>query len=205
MSKAKKPTDQQSRFIDEYCKPGSFGERNATQAYRRAYPNCKSDHAAQVASSRLLLNVVIRESIDKRLAEISKKAMATAEYVLTRLKENVERAMQIEPVLNSQGDETGVYRYEGAVANKGLELLGKNLNLFTDRVEHTGKGGGKIETEATVTLIDARAKILGFADAFRESALQNLAEQAMQNGSTNGTHEEATEEESPEDHPADSP
>jgi hypothetical protein len=40
--------------------------------------------------------------------------------------------MQGEPVLDRWGVPTGVYRYEGGVANKALELLGKELGMFKD-------------------------------------------------------------------------
>ena len=34
-----------------------------------------------------------------------------------------------------RGKATGEYRYDGAVANRALELLGKELGLFTERGE----------------------------------------------------------------------
>jgi hypothetical protein len=39
---------------------------------------------------------------------------------MARLKENVERAMQIVPVLDKEGNSTGEFTYNGFVANKGL-------------------------------------------------------------------------------------
>jgi len=43
--------------------------------------------------------------------------------------------MQAKPVLDNQGEETGEYTYQGAVANRALELLGKNRGLFGDKLE----------------------------------------------------------------------
>jgi hypothetical protein len=37
------------------------------------------------------------------------------------------------PVLDRDGRPTGEYRYEGQVANKALELLGKEIGMFVDR------------------------------------------------------------------------
>jgi phage terminase small subunit len=54
-------------------------------------------------------------------------------WVLERLRENVERSMQAKPVLDKESQPTGEYRYEGAVANRALELLGKELGMFIDR------------------------------------------------------------------------
>ena len=50
------------------------------------------------------------------------------------LVENVKRALQIEEV-KLRGVPTGEYRYEGSVANRALELIGKELGLFVDRSE----------------------------------------------------------------------
>jgi hypothetical protein len=54
----------------------------------------------------------------------------TRKWVIEKLMANAERAMQGEPVLDKWGVPTGVYRYEGGVANKALELLGKGLGMF---------------------------------------------------------------------------
>lgn len=59
----------------------------------------------------------------------------TKEWVITRLKENAERALQAIPVLDAEGDPTGEYKYEGSVANRALELLGKELGMFIERKE----------------------------------------------------------------------
>ena len=48
--------------------------------------------------------------------------------------------MKAEQVEDHDGNGTGEYRFEHAGANRALELLGKNLKLFTDVV--------KIEEEA---------------------------------------------------------
>jgi hypothetical protein len=59
---------------------------------------------------------------------------ATRAWVLERLAENVRRAMRIEAV-TLRGVPTGEYRYEGSVANRALELLGKELGLFVEKSE----------------------------------------------------------------------
>lgn len=47
---------------------------------------------------------------------------------------------------------------------KALELMGKYLGMFTDKVEMTGKDGGPIETKQTVddTEIQKRLELLGY-------------------------------------------
>ena len=90
------------------------------------------------------------QSISKRVSEIlaereqihaegTAKAIETValtqEWVLTRLMENAERALQHVAVLDKDGKPTGEYRYDGNVANRALELLGKQQGMFIDRHE----------------------------------------------------------------------
>jgi hypothetical protein len=79
-------------------------------------------------------------------------------YVETRLVENVERAMQVEKVRDAEGDEPAVYSYQGAVANRSLELLGKTAGMFGQegKVEHTHHGLVEIVHERRLTLADVR-------------------------------------------------
>ncbi len=134
----KKPlSDRQQRFVEEYAK-----DRNATAAAERAgykQPNMQGP--------RLMVNDGVRAAIDALLAVASEQALVDAAWVLARLRENVERAMQAIPVTDREGNETGQYTYEGAVANKGLELLGKHLGLFPNKHVLTGKDGGPIQHE----------------------------------------------------------
>ena len=45
--------------------------------------------------------------------------------------------MQAVAVMDAEGNPIGEYRYNGAVANKSLELLGRHLGMFTDKQEIT--------------------------------------------------------------------
>ena len=49
--------------------------------------------------------------------------------------ENAERALQHIAVLDKERKPTGEYRYDGNVANRALELLGKQQGMFIDRHE----------------------------------------------------------------------
>jgi hypothetical protein len=68
-------------------------------------------------------------------AQAVEKVALTQEWVLTRLMENAECALQHIPVLDRHGKPTGEYRYDGSVANRALELLGKQQGMFIDRHE----------------------------------------------------------------------
>lgn len=125
-------TPKQEAFVREY-----LVDLNATQAAIRAGYSAKT---ANVAGARLLANAKVAEAVAEAKTKRAERVQVTADWVLERLVENVDRAMQAEPVRDREGNETGEYVYAGAVANKALELLGKHLGLFTDRVDVTSKG-----------------------------------------------------------------
>jgi hypothetical protein len=58
--------------------------------------------------------------------------------VMVTLWDNVQGAMTGEPIVNRDGVEIG-RRYDRNAANRGLELLGKELGMFTERQETTVK------------------------------------------------------------------
>ena len=52
------------------------------------------------------------------------------DWVIERLVDNFERAMQVRPVMDARSKPTGEYTYHGAVANRAPELRGKHLGMF---------------------------------------------------------------------------
>ena len=118
--------DRQRRFVEEY-----LIDLNATQAAIRAG---YSERTARQQGARLLSNAVIQAAIEAAQQARSERTELTQDWVLSKLRENVERAMQAEPVRDRDGNPTGEFVYAGAVANKALELLGKHLDLFSDRL-----------------------------------------------------------------------
>jgi hypothetical protein len=88
------------------------------------------------------------QSISNRIAALSaaqteraiERAGVNKAWVMERLRRNVERAMTVEPVVDGDGRPTGEYRYQGNVANRALELLGKEIGMFIDRSERGRPG-----------------------------------------------------------------
>jgi phage terminase small subunit len=113
-------------------------DMNATQAYKRAGYAVKNDNVAAASSQRMLRNVKIKSKINQAIQKRAEKNSLTADWVLKHLKENLERCMQIEPVVDRFGHETGVFKWEPKAANKSLELIGKHIGMFVDKLEHTG-------------------------------------------------------------------
>lgn len=137
-------TPKQEMFVQEYLK-----DLNATQAAIRAG---YSEHTAQEQGSRLLSNAMVKTLVEQGLKRVTDKAEVTAVWVRERLRENVLRSMQAEPVIDAEGNETGLYRYAGNVANRALELLGKDQGMFTDRLEVSLSGESRTILESLTKL-----------------------------------------------------
>lgn len=126
-------TPKQKMFVKEY-----LCDLNATQAAIRAG---YSEKTAEVIGFENLRKPKIAAAIQLAMNERSEKVELDAQWVLERLKEVAERCMQAVPVLDREGNETGEYRFDSSGANRSLELIGRHLAMFTDKVEATGKDG----------------------------------------------------------------
>ncbi len=119
---------KQQKFVDEY-----LVDCNATQAATRAGYSAKTAYSQ---GERLLRHVEIKAALTEKARGVSEQSGVDAAWIRTKLKLNVERALQETPVLDTQGRETGEYKYDGAVANRALELLGKDklISMFEEKV-----------------------------------------------------------------------
>ncbi len=123
-------TPMQTRFVDEY-----LIDLNAKEAAIRAGYSKKT---AKQLGYKTLQVPAVQEAVTEAMAARSERTKVSQDWIIERLVENVERAMQIKPVLDGQGKPTGEHAYQGNVANKGLELLGRHQGMFTDNVKLSG-------------------------------------------------------------------
>lgn len=149
-----KLTDKQKEFVRQY-----LVDLNATQAAIRAGYSMKT---AYRQGADLLQKTSIREAIEKAQAKRARRVEVTQDYVLSNLVEVVERTMQRAPVLDRKGeqvtDEEGraVWTFDAKSANRALELLGKHLGIFADKVkaEVSGPDGGPVASEIVVRFVE---------------------------------------------------
>ena len=140
-----KLTDKQAAFVREY-----LVDLNATQAAIRAG---YSERTAYSVGQRLLKKVEIQRAVAAAQAKRARRVEVTQDYVLSNLVEVVERTMQRAPVLDRKGEQIkdskgrNVWCFDAKAANKALELLGKHLGLFSDRVQTEVSGGLSITWE----------------------------------------------------------
>ncbi len=106
----------------------------------RAYVGCGySQSGALQSGNRLLRKPDVAERVEELKAAVSERQVekfaVDRVWVLRMLTENARRAMQVEPVRDREGNPVGQYVYQGAVANKALELLGRELGMFQPKPE----------------------------------------------------------------------
>lgn len=144
-------SEQRQRFVDEY-----LIDLNGTQAAIRAGYSAKT---AQEQSSRLLSNVMVQEAISKAMAERSKRTGINQDRVVLELAKMA--LVKMTDIVNSRGEikasatdddlaciesikykesesDTGSsVEREVKIASKikALELLGKHLGMWNDKLD----------------------------------------------------------------------
>lgn len=147
-------TEKQKIFADEY-----LIDLNATRAYRVAYPSVKKDETAAAAAARMLRNVKVAAYIQERMQERQKRTEITQDRVLqelaaiafakatdyaeiknecVRTKDTAE--LDEQQVRALAGIEEGKFGIKVKLNDKekALELLGRHLGMFKDKVEVSG-------------------------------------------------------------------
>ena len=118
--------DKQRRFVDEY-----LIDLNGTQAAIRAG---YSKRTANEQAARLLANVSVRSHLQTLMDKRAERVERTADDVLRDIGKVKESCMA--EVYDKEGNATMANH---ASALKALELEGRHLKMFTDKVEHSGK------------------------------------------------------------------
>lgn len=151
-------TPKQKIFADEY-----LIDLNATRAYKVAYPNVKKDEVAAAASTRLLRNVKVAAYVQKRMDERAHRTEITQDMVLQELakigfadvtdfvtieakgayctvKVKSTDQMPRDKLGAIAGIKEGANGIEVKLNDKGkaLELIGRHLGMFRDKVELSG-------------------------------------------------------------------
>lgn len=147
-------TKKQKIFADEY-----LIDLNATRAYKTAYPSVKKEETARANGSRLLTNANVSKYIAERMQDRQKRTEITQDRVLEELAaiafamptdyaevkdgkvilKNTENLTE-QQIRAIAGIKDGKYGIEIKLNDKekALELLGRHLGMFKDRVEVSG-------------------------------------------------------------------
>lgn len=172
-----KLTPKQKLFCDEY-----LIDLNATRAYKKAYINIKNDDTAAVNGNRLLRNAKVKEYLDKRMKDREKRTEITQDMVLKELaaiafsngadfaKVTDDNMVKIVPTDELSEDKKKAIsaiketkfgiNIETCDKVKALELIGKHLGMFKDKLELSGNVNNPYEELTTEQLL----KIAGVND-----------------------------------------
>lgn len=153
-------TEKQKIFADEY-----LIDLNATRAYRVAYPSVKKDETAASAAARMLRNVKVAKYITERMEERQRRTEITQDMVLQELAAiafarvtdyvSVMGGMvqvkdtgqlsdsQIAAIAGIKETQNGLEVKLGS-KEKTLELLGRHLGMWNDKLDVSGDMDMKI-------------------------------------------------------------
>lgn len=120
-------TALQARFVEQYLLDG-----NATKAALRAGYSSRS---AAALGSRALRTPQVQVALAERRMAAATQFEVDSVWVLCRLRVVVERCLQGVPVRERSGQETGEWSFNASGATRALELMGKHLGMFSERID----------------------------------------------------------------------
>ena len=135
-------TRKERLFVEEYDRDG-----NGTQAAIRAG---YAESSARSMASKLLANHNIAARVRLLQKEQADRLQLSADVVVVKLFETLSMCMQAVPVMiwdpaERKMVESGQYSFDSKGATKCLELIGKHLGMFTDKVQVSGSVNAGLE------------------------------------------------------------
>ena len=114
--------EKQKQFCEEY-----IIDLNGTQAAIRAGYSGKT---ANRIASELLSKLDIQEYICELKNKRSERVKYSQDELMRDILEVKNRCMQANPVLDKEGNETGVWKFDSNGANKALDMLAKHVGFY---------------------------------------------------------------------------
>ena len=153
-------TPKQEKFCQLYIELG-----NASEAYRQSYDCSKMQTSTiNTKAKELLKNGPITVRIEELQQEHRQRHNLTIDNIIADLQEYRDICMGRKPLTittvvknaqegTAQSVNTECFVFEPTGANKALELLGKHLGMFKDRVDVTS-GGNALPAVINISFSD---------------------------------------------------
>ena len=114
--------EKQKQFCEEY-----IIDLNGTQAAIRAGYSAKT---ANEQAAQLLAKLSVQEYICELKNKRSERVKYSQDELMRDILEVKNRCMQANPVLDKEGNETGVWKFDSNGANKALDMLAKHVGFY---------------------------------------------------------------------------
>ena len=114
--------EKQKQFCEEY-----IIDLNGTQAAIRAGYSAKT---ANEQAAQLLAKLSIQEYVQKIKNKRSERVKYSQDELMRDILEVKNRCMQANPVLDKEGNETGIWKFDSNGANKALDMLAKHVGFY---------------------------------------------------------------------------
>lgn len=134
--------EKQKQFCEEY-----IIDFNGTQAAIRAgYSKKTANRIASENLSKLDIQEYIKELVDNR----NKRTQITQDEVVADIIKVKNRCMQSEAILDKDGNETGIYKFDSTGANKALDMLMKHTGGY--ELDNRQVNGSNLVKKVYITL-----------------------------------------------------
>lgn len=153
-------TDKQKQFCKEYV----IDFNGARAARDSGY----SKKTANTIAAQNLAKENIQKEIQRLIGVKNKRAELSAEYVVNKIIETIDRCSEAEPVRDmfgnqifiehKSGEVTALFKYDAKNVLKGCELLGKHLAMFTENIATRLVDEDGDDREFIFRVVDAKAR-----------------------------------------------
>lgn len=107
---------------------------NARSSYQKIYPG-SSERTAKSNGHKLLQDAKVQLYLDWLARVSNDKFEISRESLMKKLSTVTDQCMSAVPVVDSDGDPIGDYVFNAAGANKSIELQGKEIGMFVNKIE----------------------------------------------------------------------
>ena len=112
-------TGLQQRFVEELVRDPS----SAVRAYKRAGGKGSRGSSSRQQAARLMADDGVKRALREARVELSDRTQLDAAWIIRELRRTFRRCSQRVAILDSQGEPSGVYKFDSASAVAALRVL----------------------------------------------------------------------------------